>query len=155
MSGVFQNIDPPHTARRVCTPPPPPPLWCGGGAQLPGGEGGGGKKFGRRQTLLCTLLYVSTLWSYLYFFGYITINVTGLFAIIIKKCEGVLDCRLCYVTRSCRKIKNNSADQGKFVCIICYYGDQLHAVYESSGVVASPPLLFSNPISLLISVVIK
>jgi hypothetical protein len=55
MFGVFQLIEsPPLTARRVCTPR----LWCRGRTHSLGGEGVGGQYFGRRQTLLCTLLYI-------------------------------------------------------------------------------------------------
>jgi hypothetical protein len=42
MSLVFQNIDPPLSARQVCPLPPPPPPNKGGGTHSPGGEGGGG-----------------------------------------------------------------------------------------------------------------
>jgi hypothetical protein len=60
MPGVFQNIDP------LPPSPPgefvPPRRWCGGRTHSLGGEGMGGQYFGRRQTLLCTLTHVSTLW---------------------------------------------------------------------------------------------
>ncbi len=59
MSGVFQNIDPPPghplTARRlrVC----PPPVFGAGGGHT---RWVGGKYFGRRQTMLCSLLVGTT-----------------------------------------------------------------------------------------------
>jgi hypothetical protein len=60
MSGVFQNVDPPPP-HRPASVYPPPRLWCGGRTHSLGGEGVGGQEFGRRQTLLCTLYYTSTL----------------------------------------------------------------------------------------------
>jgi hypothetical protein len=57
VSGVFQNIDPP-------TPSPPgecvpfPPLDAGGGHTRWVERGWGVNSFARRQTLLCTILYI-------------------------------------------------------------------------------------------------
>ncbi len=49
----------PLSARQVCTPR----FWFGGKTHSLSGEGLGGQYFWRRQTLLCTLLYISTFWA--------------------------------------------------------------------------------------------
>jgi hypothetical protein len=60
MSGVFQNIDPPPPARRVC---PPTAFGAGGGYTRWVERGVGGQHLGRRHadTALYST-YVSTLW---------------------------------------------------------------------------------------------
>jgi hypothetical protein len=60
MPGVFRTIDPPPTPSPPgeCVPPPPLRIWCGRRTHSLGGEGVGVQKFGRRQTLLCTLYTV-------------------------------------------------------------------------------------------------